>query len=142
METAFRWRDLKKRRISGHNLIVAIAQDKGGKVLMTAFQNREAFEKTIETSYLHLYSLSRRALWKKGEKSGNTMKVLRVLVDCDADALLYIVDAAGGACHMGYDTCFYRTISGRIVGKKVFDPKEVYGHHGDKNSRSTSPNSP
>ncbi len=121
------WTDFRKRRLAGRELVVAVVQDAETKqVLMTAFQDEEAFKKTRETGQMHFYSTSKGKLWKKGEVSGNAMKVKEARVDCDADALLYLVDCEGGACHMGYDSCFYREIDGKIVGRKVFDPEEVY----------------
>ena len=121
------WAELKKRKIADKELIIAIAQDiDEKKVLMTAFQDEEAFNKTQETKEMYFYSTSKNRLWKKGEKSGNTMAVEEVRVDCDGDALLYLVSPTGGSCHEGYDTCFYKTLDGEIVGEKVFDPKEAY----------------
>jgi phosphoribosyl-AMP cyclohydrolase len=121
------WKDLKKRMIDGNELVIAIAQDYEDKqVAMVAFQDEEAFKKTKSTGELWLYSTSKKKLWKKGEVSGNVMLVKQVLVDCDADALLYLVELTGGACHEGYESCFFRTIEGKVVGKKLFDPDKVY----------------
>ncbi len=121
------WKDLKKRKIGEKELVIAVAQDyEDLKVAMVAFQDKEAFEKTRETGELWLYSTSKKKLWKKGEKSGNVMIVKETRVDCDGDALLYLVKLTGGACHEGYDTCFYKTLSGKVVGKKLFDPDKVY----------------
>lgn len=121
------WKDLKKRKIEGKELVIAIAQDDDDlKVAMVAFQDEVAFNKSIESKELHFYSTSRDSIWKKGEVSGNVMRIKEVRVDCDSDALLYIVEPAGGACHEGYDTCFYKTLDGVIVGEKLFDPDKVY----------------
>jgi len=121
------WSELRKRKIGEKELTIAVAQDaKTKQVLMVAFQDEEAFQKTRETGEMYFYSTSKRKLWRKGEVSGNTMAVKGTRVDCDGDALLYLVDSKGGACHEGYDSCFYRDFDGKIVGKKLFDPKDVY----------------
>lgn len=108
-------------------LVPAIAQDAdSGEVLMLAYVTETALEKTRETGYAHYYSRSRDELWKKGGTSGHTQEIEEVRVDCDGDALLYLVDQSGGACHTGYESCFYRTVDGEEVGEKVFDPDDVY----------------
>jgi phosphoribosyl-AMP cyclohydrolase len=105
----------------------AVAQDAdSGEVLMLAYVTPEAVERTRETGFAHYYSRSREELWKKGGSSGHVQAIEEVRVDCDGDALLYLVDQAGGACHTGYESCFYRTIDGETVGERVFDPDEVY----------------
>lgn len=111
----------------GDGLLPAVAQDvTTGEVLMLAYVNREALTRTRETGLAHYYSRSRQELWKKGGTSGHTQRVEEVRVDCDGDALLYLVDQEGGACHTGYQSCFHRTIDGETVGERVFDPDEVY----------------
>ncbi|MWV63908.1 phosphoribosyl-AMP cyclohydrolase [Halorubrum sp. JWXQ-INN 858] len=108
-------------------LVPAIAQDAdSGEVLMLAYVSPEALERTRETGQAHYYSRSRDELWLKGGSSGHTQAVAEVRVDCDADALLYVVDQSGGACHTGYRSCFHRTVDGEEVGERVFDPDEVY----------------
>lgn len=110
-----------------NGLIQAIAQDsKSKEVLMCAFMNREALEKTIETGFAHYWSRSRQKMWKKGESSGHIQKVLEIRIDCDMDAVLLLIEQTGGACHTGYRSCFYRTVNGEIIGEKVFDPEDVY----------------
>ncbi len=107
--------------------IPAVAQDaESGEVLMLAYVTEEALEKTRETGYAHYYSRSRDEIWKKGGTSGHTQEIEEVRVDCDGDALLYRIDQSGGACHTGYESCFYRTLDGEEVGQKVFDPDDVY----------------
>ncbi|MFC7026809.1 phosphoribosyl-AMP cyclohydrolase [Halomicroarcula sp. GCM10025324] len=107
--------------------IPAVAQDAdSGEVLMLAYVTEEALERTRETGYAHYYSRSRDELWKKGGTSGHTQEIAEVRVDCDGDALLYLVDQSGGACHTGYESCFYRTVDGATVGERVFDPDDVY----------------
>ena len=93
-------------------LIAAIAQDAStGEILMLAWMNAEALEKTISTRIGTYWSRSRQSLWVKGETSGNVQKVRDILVDCDQDAVILIVDQTGGACHTGRKSCFYRTVS-------------------------------
>jgi len=116
----------------GNGLLPAIVQDYNtGKVLMLAYINEVAWEKTIETGEAHYWSRSRNKLWHKGESSGHVQKIKAIFVDCDNDTVLFQVEQVGGAaCHTGYDTCFYREVekdgSLKIVGKKIFDPEEVY----------------
>ncbi|MFP9190290.1 phosphoribosyl-AMP cyclohydrolase [Natronosalvus vescus] len=108
-------------------LVPAIAQDAdSGTVLMLAYVSPEALEETLETGVAHYYSRSREELWQKGKTSGHTQAIREVRVDCDADALLYRVEQAGGACHTGHRSCFYRTIDGENVSERVFDPDAVY----------------
>jgi phosphoribosyl-AMP cyclohydrolase len=112
-------------------LIPVIVQDiKSGQVLMMAYANEEAIQLTQETGYAHYYSRSRKKIWKKGEESGHFQKVRQILTDCDEDCLLYLVEQKGAACHTGYVSCFYRTLSEDIVGIKIFDPEKVYGKNG------------
>lgn len=111
-------------------LVPVVAQDASdGDVLMLAYADEEAVRLTRETGYAHYQSRSRDETWKKGETSGNTQRVEEVRVDCDADALLYIVEqeGEGAACHTGYRSCFHRTLDGETVGERLFDPEEVYG---------------
>ena len=108
-------------------LLPAVAQDADtGEVLMLAYVSREALAQTRETGLAHYHSRSRDELWQKGETSGHVQHVEQVRVDCDGDALLYLVDQEGGACHTGYETCFYRSLDGETVADRVFDPEEVY----------------
>lgn len=109
-------------------LVPAVAQDaESGEVLMLAYVNEAALDRTQETGEAHYYSRSRDELWHKGESSGHTQSVREIRVDCDGDALLYLVDQTGGACHTGHASCFYRTLDSETVTERVFDPKEVYG---------------
>jgi len=111
----------------------AIAQDyKTGEVLMLAYMNDEALRLTRETGKAHYWSRSRGKLWRKGESSGHEQLVKDIFIDCDEDTVLLKVEQIGGACHMGYRSCFYRTIDGNIVGEKVFDPEEAYGKYDKK----------
>ena len=108
-------------------LVPAVAQDAdSGEVLMLAYVTPEAVERTRETGRAHYYSRSREELWDKGATSGHVQHVEEIRVDCDGDAILYLVSQDGGACHTGYESCFYRTIDGEVVGEQVFDPEDVY----------------
>jgi len=92
-----------------NSLIPVIAVDfYNNQVLMLAYANREAIEKTLETGYAHYWSRSRKKLWKKGETSGNLQKVKQILFDCDEDAVIYKVEQIGAACHTNHRSCFYR----------------------------------
>jgi len=108
-------------------LLPAVAQDReSGEVLMLAYVTEEALERTRETGLAHYHSRSRDELWQKGKTSGHVQHVDEVRVDCDGDALLYLVDQEGGACHTGHESCFHRTVDGETVGERVFDPDDVY----------------
>jgi len=101
--------DFKK----GNGLVPVVVQDyKSKKVLMLAYTNMEALEKTLSTGYAHYWSRSRKNLWMKGETSGNTQKVKDILVDCDHDTLLFIVEQKGKACHTRKETCFHNRLAG------------------------------
>ncbi len=113
-------------------LLPAIAQDHAtGEVLMLAYINRLAWEKSLATGEAHYWSRSRQKLWLKGESSGHVQKIHAILVDCDADTVIYKVEQLGGAaCHTGHRSCFYRVVDGdclKVDGVPVFDPAEVYG---------------
>ena len=98
-------------KFSNEGLIPAIIQDRRTRdVLMLAYMNREALEKTLETGKTHFWSRSRRRLWLKGETSGNFQIVKEIYYDCDADALLLIVEQKGVACHTGERSCFFRIL--------------------------------
>jgi phosphoribosyl-AMP cyclohydrolase len=110
-----------------YDRIPAVAQDAdSGDVLMLAYVTPEAVERTRETGLAHYYSRSRDELWQKGATSGHTQDVAEIRVDCDGDALLYLVEQTGGACHTGHESCFHRTLDGEVVGEQVFDPDDVY----------------
>jgi phosphoribosyl-AMP cyclohydrolase len=111
-------------------LVPAVVQDaETNKILMLAYMNREAWNRTLETGKATYWSRSRSKLWVKGETSGNLQHVKEVRIDCDADAVLLKVDQKGAACHLGYYSCFFRRISGEdveVVEERLFDPEEVY----------------
>jgi phosphoribosyl-AMP cyclohydrolase / phosphoribosyl-ATP pyrophosphohydrolase len=99
-----------------HGLLPCIAQDcESGEVLMFAYMNEQALERTRSTGQLHLWSRSRKELWRKGESSGNTMTVCSLRLDCDGDCLLALVAPAGPACHTGQRTCFHNQIGERAI---------------------------
>jgi phosphoribosyl-AMP cyclohydrolase len=113
-------------------LLPAIVQDAdSGDVLMLAFMNREAWERTLATGEAHFYSRTRSQIWHKGATSGNVQRVKEIYLDCDWDTVLLKVEQLGGAaCHTGHRSCFYRRRQGddwQVVGSPIFDPKEVYG---------------
>ncbi len=115
----------------GKGLLPAIVQEYGtGQVLMLAYVNDEAWEKTLETMEAHYFSRSRNAIWHKGGTSGHVQKIMEIRVDCDMDAILYKVEQIGGAaCHKGYKSCFFTRAQGEhfeICEDMVFDPREVY----------------
>lgn len=117
----------------GGGLTPAIIQDeRTGEVLMLGFMNRVAYEETRAKGEVVFFSRSRNKLWKKGESSGHVLKVREMRIDCDGDALLVRVEAAGpGVCHEGYRSCFFRRIGkggeAAIVEERVFSPEAVYG---------------
>lgn len=104
-------------RFDDNGLVPVVAQDTNtGEVLTLAYANAEAVEKTLASGEAHYYSRSRAELWRKGETSGNTQRVVEVRLDCDGDALLYGVEPRGPACHTGARTCFFTTLAGEGVG--------------------------
>ncbi len=121
--------DFKKQ----NGLVPVIAQDiKTGKVLMLAYMNEEAYQKTLETGKAHYFSRSKNRLWLKGKNSGHIQIVKEIFLDCDEDTILIKIEQKGNAaCHMGYESCFYRKYNPgkenyEIFGEKIFDPEEVY----------------
>ena len=111
-------------------LVPAVIQDvESGKVLMLAYMNEIAWNKTLETGKAWFYSRSRDKQWMKGEESGNVQVVKEILVDCDDDTVLLKVEQVGtAACHKGYVSCFFRKLGGEleVIEEKVFDPEKVY----------------
>ncbi len=108
-------------KFDAHGLIVCVTVEAATRdVLMVAYMNQLALEKTIESGFAHYWSRSRRELWRKGETSGQTQNVLSLRVDCDQDAVLLEVEVGGDgkACHTGRKSCFYRALNGD--GELVF----------------------
>jgi len=120
--------DLKK----GKGLIPVIIQDAStNEVLMLGYMNRASWKKTLETKKASFWSRSRKKNWVKGETSGHFQEIKEIYLDCDGDTLLLKVDQIGGAaCHTGFRSCFHRRLEKgkwKVFGKRIFDPKEVYG---------------
>lgn len=118
--------------INGKKLATAIAQDyESNEILMVAFIDEEAFDKSIETGKAHYFSTSRNKIWFKGEESGHIQEIKEILLDCDMDAIIFKIKQIGGACHTGHYSCFYRKLStdGENItetSELVFNPDETY----------------
>lgn len=125
-------RDLAGLRFDADGLIPAICQDgASGEVLLLAYMNPLALQRTLATGEVHFWSRSRQALWRKGERSGHTLRVERIAVNCEASSLLLTVTLQGpGACHDGYRSCYYRALlpDGTLIAiaARTFDPGKVY----------------
>ena len=122
-------------KFDASGLVTCVATDAvTGDVLMVAHMNDEALRKTIATGEAWYFSRARNALWKKGESSGHTQRVVEMRTDCDQDAVWIRVEQAGGACHTGRRSCFYRAVTSGgsdpglsfVDADKVFDPTSVY----------------
>jgi phosphoribosyl-AMP cyclohydrolase len=116
-----------------HDLVAAVTQDaKTGTVLTVAWMNREALSQTVERGEAVYWSRSRKKLWRKGEESGHVQKVREIRLDCDADAVLLLVEQVGGiACHTGRERCFFRKLeNGKWVETDpvLKDPAAIYGN--------------
>jgi len=113
-------------------LIPAVVQDhKTGEVLMVAYMNKDSLQQTLDTKKASFYSRSRKKFWIKGESSGHVQHVKEILTDCDKDTLVVKVEQVGGACHLGYRTCFVNLLDEKgefkeVTQEKVFDPEKVY----------------
>ncbi|MGY3489425.1 phosphoribosyl-AMP cyclohydrolase [Bradyrhizobium sp. USDA 4011] len=116
-------------------LVTCVATDAAtGDVLMVAHMNDEALRKTIATGEGWYFSRSRNALWRKGESSGQTQRVIEIRMDCDQDAVWIKVEQIGAACHTGRRSCFYRAVKGEggnvslsfVDDERLFDPAQVY----------------
>lgn len=134
--------DIESLKYNEAGLIPAIVQEyKTGQVLMMAWMNREAVEKTLASGETWFFSRSRNKMWKKGETSGHLQRVKSLYYDCDADTLLVLVEQLGGAaCHEGYVSCFHYKVNndGSVVteGEQKFDPAEVYGKQENINAEA------
>ena len=123
---------LDQLKFDSRGLIPVIVQDvANGEVLMQAWMNREALEKTLQTGKVHTYSRSRGRLALKGESSGHFQLVRQFLTDCDLDVVLFKVEQIMAACHEGYRSCFYREYDPaggewKTIAQKAFDPDAVY----------------
>ena len=128
-------------KFDANGLIPVVTTDiSSGELLMMGYMNQDAFSKTVETGEAHYWSRSRACLWHKGATSGLIQKVMEMRIDDDQDTVWLRVEVNGGAsCHVGYRSCFYRSIPlGRVQpgetvklhyheSEKVFDPQEIYG---------------
>jgi len=110
-------------------LVPAIAQSaESGDVLMLAYMNEEAYRLTLESGFAHYFSRSRQRIWKKGESSGHTQRVLDLLIDCDADTILLKIEQKGVACHTGRPSCFFTSVTqGKTVMERTVDTDAIYG---------------
>lgn len=122
-------------KFDASGLVTCVATDAStGVVLMVAHMNDEALRKTIESGEAWYFSRSRNALWRKGESSGHTQRVVEMRTDCDQDAIWIRVEQSGAACHTGRRSCFYRKVTAGEGGARLsfvdadkrFDPKAVY----------------
>lgn len=122
-------------KFDSNGLITAVTTDADtGEVLMVAFMNKEALEKTMKTGNATYWSRSRQKFWVKGEESGHTQKVQGVFIDCDQDAVVLKVKQHGAACHNGFHNCFYRqivtktdgTLELKTIAEPEFDPSKIY----------------
>ena len=122
-----------KLKFDANGLVPAIIQDlASGRVLMMAWMNRASLEKTIATGKTHFWSRSRQKFWMKGESSGHTQAVKNIALDCDGDTLLIQVEQIGAACHEGYRSCFFRSVteSGsdlQTTEAQLETPEKIYG---------------
>jgi len=118
-------------RFDADGLVAAVAQQhETGEVLMLAWMNRDAVAETLATDRVCYWSRSRGALWRKGETSGQTQRLVEMRVDCDGDALLLLVDQHGVACHTGRRSCFYRAArDGALIeiAAPLVSPADLYG---------------
>ncbi len=123
---------LEKIKFNADGLVPAIVQEQStGRVLMMAWMNKDSLSKTIETSKTWFWSRSRQKYWMKGESSGHTQEVKDIAFDCDGDTLLIQVEQEGAACHEGYKSCFFRSVteqgeSCQVTEKQLVNPAEVY----------------
>ena len=140
MSTSANYNDIEEGvefqpKFDASGLVTCVATDAGtGEVLMVAHMNDEALRKTIASREAWYFSRSRNALWRKGETSGHTQRVVEMRMDCDQDAVWIRVEQAGAACHTGRHSCFYRRIDAGESGARLsfvdadilFDPKAAY----------------
>lgn len=124
---------MENLKYNAQGLLPAIIQDsESGEVLMLAYMDKRAVERTLREKHTVFYSRSRNKYWVKGEESGHTQEVVQVLTDCDQDTLLIrVTQKKGGACHLGYRTCFVHEMNAegditRVTQRKVFDPEKIY----------------
>jgi len=121
---------LDELKYDSNGLIPAIIQEQGtGRVLMMAWMNKDSLAETIKCKKTCFWSRSRQKYWVKGESSGHVQHVKSIAFDCDKDCLLIEVEQIGAACHEGYKSCFFRTITGddvKVTEPRLVDPEQVY----------------
>lgn len=119
-------------RFDGDGLVAAIAQQHDtGEVLMLAWMNADAVRETVATGRVCYWSRSRKALWRKGETSGQTQRLVDIRIDCDGDTLLLLVDQTGVACHTGRRNCFFRALRDdrlETIAQVEVAPEALYGN--------------
>lgn len=117
-------------KFNDQGLVPAIAQDSQTKqVLMMAWMNAESLKETIQTNQMCYFSRSRNSIWRKGETSGQIQTIKEIMIDCDSDAILALVEQTGVACHTGRKSCFYKTIENDNISINqdvVISPEELY----------------
>ena len=119
-------------KYNADGLVPAIVQDATNRrVLMMAWMNAATLEATLTTGFMNYWSRSRQKFWRKGETSGHTQRVVRWFVDCDADTLLFEVEQVGGACHTGFQSCFFQELDRNgsplaVQETRIFDPEKTY----------------
>jgi len=124
---------ISKFKFNSDGLIPAIVQDaKSKRVLMMAWMNEQSIRMTLEKKLMVYFSRTRQQYWVKGETSGNVQRVLQWFVDCDKDTLLFEVEQTGGACHTGYESCFFQELDElgmpKPIGEQpIFDAAKTYG---------------
>ncbi len=127
---------IEKLKFNEDGLIPAIVQEAGtGRVLMMAWMNRASVERTVATGNTCFWSRSRQKFWIKGESSGHFQKVKDMALDCDGDTLLVQVEQTGAACHEGYKSCFFRSVSASgdalsVTEAQLETPEQIYGKKG------------
>lgn len=122
-----------------------IVDDATGTVLMVAFMNEEALQKTRETGFTHFFSRSRNSIWRKGEQSGNSQEVRDIFVNCEENSILVrVVQHGGAACHDGYQSCYYRRLlpddTYALVAERIFNPETVYSKNASQDDEQTNEN--
>ena len=112
-------------------LVMAVAQQHDtGEILMAAWMNADALKETLDKGQVCYWSRSRQALWRKGETSGQTQRLVELRIDCDGDCILLLVDQKGVACHTGRRNCFFRAVRGgdlETIAEPEVDPADLYG---------------